>query len=1020
MSDNAKNDSNGDTSMDSQNNTNLNDENAQNNASSNPNSNPPLIIDEQLAQTTAENSVINTNLGANIVVNVTSSASGNSGKGNPPPGSVPHVNVVSMPVGDLMKKNYLNYAVAVIMDRALPDVRDGLKPVHRRILYAMHELKMMPGTAYKKSARMVGECMGKFHPHGDSAIYDAAVAMAQPWNKNVPLIDGQGNFGSVDGDNAAAMRYSEMRLTKAGAAFFEDIEKNTVNFRDNYDGAETEPEVLPVSYPNIWVNGVDGIAVGMATYLPPHNLNETIDLTLALQVNPNITIEEVLKIIPGPDFPTGGIVHELDGFKNAIITGKGSVRVRSRWHSESVKNASHELLILDEIPYKVNKKTLVEDISDKVRAINKNKDGGNELADIVDIHDESNKEGIRVVITLRKGAIPAVVFNHLVKKTEVESSYSYNVMLLEGQSPKQMGLIEILKKFLEFRREVIERKVAFDLKKAGDRLHLLSGMMTVLAQLSLAVDIIMQNKDSKSANAALVAQFSIDETQAQAILDMKLQRLTGMEIDNIKEDFEQVTSRVLDMKHILANPERVQEIIKNDLLHAKARFGQDRLTEVSYENNSIDMMDLIKEEQCLIHVTKNGYLKRMPLDLLEAQKRNGKGRMGIQTNDDDYVDAIYSASSHDQFMVFTKSGKAMSSQVWRLPDGTTAQKGRHLRNIFENLTEEVASILILPRNETAAVTANATNIIEEADIDDTSYDEPYELTRGAVGEENLDEIEDDASQGPIKAGKIIKDEVCVVTVTAKGKVKRTALSSYAGTMRKNGVQGVGIEEGDTLVASMLAKTGDELMLVSSNGKAAVFEINNESLQIRGRKSVGVKGMDLGYKTTNEGMSEEELAAIAKLEKNLPVIISAMVIPQDEFNSTALGVEKYLLCVGENGVGKRTRVAEFTPHSRGTKGVTCLNINEKTGRIVKSALVTEIDDLMMTTSQKTIRIKVVDIKAASRNTAGTMLMNVEGEKLIDVAVVPTQSEEEMAAEIVDSEMENENNVNDTINVIKVGE
>lgn len=821
-------------------------------------------------------------------------------------------NVIRMPLGNLMKKNYLDYAVSVIMDRALPDVRDGLKPVHRRILFAMNELGMHPTSAYKKSARMVGETMGKYHPHGDSSIYDAAVNMARPWAKLIPLIDGQGNYGSIDGDSPAAMRYTEMRLTRAGAAFFEDIKKETVNFRDNYDGAEQEPEVLPVSYPNIWVNGAEGIAVGMATYLPPHNLNETIDLTIALQENPNMSIDDILRIMPGPDFPTGGVVHGLDGFREAVLTGKGAIKVRAKWHSEMQKNGS-ELLIIDEIPYQVNKKELIETISEKASV----KDG--EFSDIADIHDESNKEGIRIVITLKKGAIPAVVFNRLVKRTKVEDTYNYNVMLLEGQSPKQMNLVQIITTFLKFRTEVITRRVQFELREAAAHLHILAGLSKVLTDIDKAIALIRENKNPAEANVALCAEFDIDEKQAQAVLALRLQRLTGMEIDSVLKEFNEMSIRVSDMEDILMKPWRVQEIVRNDLLAAKERFGQDRTSEISYEDNEIDMADLIKKEPCLIHLTRDGYLKRMPLELVEAQNRKGKGRTGIQVHEGDAVDAIYAASTHDTFIVFTKSGKAMSNRVWTLPDGVMAGRGRHLRNIFEALDEAVASILIVPE-----------------DAGDSS----------------------------------------VITVTANGKVKRTLLSEYTSTSRRKGVQGVGLEEGDSLVAVMLAKTYDHLLLVASNGKASRFEIDNDVLAARGRKSVGVRGIRVA-----EGAQ----------------VISAMIIPgngQTQVdNHDIIDAGKYLLCVGEKGVGKRTPVNEFTAHSRGTKGVTCLNINDKTGNIIKAALVTDEEDVIMATEAKTMRIHVSDIRVAGRNTAGTILMSVDDEKIIDIIQVPRAKEEE---------------------------
>lgn len=852
-------------------------------------------------------------------------------------GTEKNENVIKMPLGNLMKKNYLDYAVSVIMDRALPDVRDGLKPVHRRILFAMNELGMYPTGAYKKSARMVGETMGKYHPHGDSSIYDAAVNMARPWTKLIPLIDGQGNYGSIDGDSPAAMRYTEMRLTRAGAAFFEDIKKETVVFRDNYDGAEQEPEVLPVSYPNIWVNGAEGIAVGMATYLPPHNLNETIDLTIALQENPNLSTEEILQIMPGPDFPTGGVVHGLDGFRDAILTGKGAIKVRAKWHSEAQKNGT-ELLIIDEIPYQVNKKELIESISEKASIKN------GEFSDIADIHDESNKEGIRIVITLKKGAIPAVVFNRLVKRTKVEDTYNYNVMLLEGQSPKQMNLVQIITTFLKFRTEVITKRVQYDLREATAHLHILSGLKKVLMDIDKAIVLIRGHKNPSEANAALCTEFGIDEKQAQAVLALRLQRLTGMEIDSVLKEFSEVSIRVSDMEDILAKSWRIQEMVKNDLLNAKERFGQKRISEISYEDNAIDMTDLIKKEPCLIHLTRDGYLKRMPLDLMESQNRKGKGRSSIQVYEGDAVDSIYSASTHDTFIVFTKSGKAMSNHVWTLPDGLMSGRGRHLRNIFETLDEAVASILIVPK-----------------EASDSS----------------------------------------IVTVTAKGKVKRTLLSQYASTSRKKGVQGVGLEEGDSLVSVMLAKTYDHLLLVASNGKASRFEIDDDVLASKGRKSIGVRGIRVA-----EGAQ----------------VISAMIIAGNGTtqvdNHDAIDEGKYLLCVGEKGVGKRTLISEFTAHSRGTKGVTCLNINEKTGNIIKAALVTEEEDVIMATEAKTMRIHVSDIRVAGRNTAGTILMNVDDEKIIDIIQVPrAQDEEETQENQENVEMLNDSDSMDTTGTIE---
>lgn len=814
--------------------------------------------------------------------------------------STGRLNVIDVPVSEIMKKNYLDYAVSVIIDRALPDVRDGLKPVHRRALYSMYGLGCTPNLPPKKSARIVGDTMGKFHPHGDSSIYEAALNLARNWLRLIPLIDGQGNLGSIDGDNAAAMRYTEMRLSRAGAAFFDDINKGTVNFVPNYDGSELEPEILPVSYPNILVNGATGIAVGMATNILPHNLNEVVDATLALQKNPNITFDELMQIMPAPDFPTGGVVYNLDGYRQAMMTGRGRVRLRAKWHHEEYEG--DDLVVIDEIPYQVNKKELEESIKEKCSQ--KHED----FLDITSIHDESNKDGIRLVITIKKSAVPAVVFNKLVKNTKLDTSFSYNIMLLEGLKPYQMNFLDVLSKFLKFRTEVVTKRVEFELVELKKRLHILEGLIIVLNSLDEAIKIIRENKLVKTAQEELMNKFGLTEIQAKAVLEMRLQKLTGSEIDSLKKEHKEYDDLVTDFLDTLAKPERIQELVRIDLLNAKARFGKTRQTEVSYEDNEINMKDLIKKEPCLIHVTHGGYVKRTSLSYVETQNRKGKGRKGISVSEGDELASIYSASTHDMFIVFTKSGQAFCSNVWSLPEGEMAGRGRHLKNIFESLDEQVASVLLIP------------------------------------------EIEDGSS---------------IVTVTEKGKVKRTALSLYRGSLRKRGIQGVGIEEGDSLVSVLLVKPNDHLMMVASSGKAARFEINDEALRDKGRKSIGVRGINL-----NDGDK----------------VVSAVVVPS---NPDATLPQQYLLVVGENGVGKRTRVEEFTVHNRGTKGITCFNINDKTGPIMMGRLVTDEDDVILTTTSKTIRICVSDIKVSGRITSGVILMDVGNEKVIDVIKVPKQ-------------------------------
>ena len=639
--------------------------------------------------------------------------------------------VVALPIQPLMERSYVNYAVSVITDRALPDVRDGLKPVHRRILYAMYGLGMRPGSQFKKSARMVGDVIGKYHPHGDISVYDAAVNMAQPWRKRIPLIDGQGNFGSVDGDSPAAMRYTEMRTTKASWAFFDDVEKDTVDYQPNYDGSETEPVVLPVTYPNVWVNGVEGIAVGMATNVLPHNLNETVDALIAWMKNPAITIDDILAIMPGPDFPTGGIVHELDGYRNALETGKGRVRVRAKYHVEKTKRGQDQL-ILDELPYGVNKARLhatwVEMVKNKV------------LEDVTMVRDESSKGENRLVLDIKKGSYPEVVFNQIIAQTEAETAFSYNVMLLDGKRPRQLGILEIFERFTAFRREVIQRRTQFLLRQARARLHILSGFIAALSRLDETIATIRANKNSKEANEALQQLLNLDQAQAQAILSLQLSSLTGLQIDEIRSEFNTVSSNVANYEAILASPEKVDAIIVDELREAKQRYGDARKTEISHDTSSITMADMVKKEPCLVHMTHNGYIKRMPATQINVQNRYTQGRAGIVTGDDDYVQSMYSGSTHDLIMLFSEEGVLRAKRAWQIPEGTNAQKGRHIRNLFDDFAAKIQSCIFVP-----------------------SLEEP---------------------------------EVYLVTVTEKGKIKRTALSEYGSSLRRAGIQALNVEDGD--------------------------------------------------------------------------------------------------------------------------------------------------------------------------------------------------------------------------------
>lgn len=835
-------------------------------------------------------------------------------------------NIIPLPIKELMERNYLDYSVSVIIDRALPDVRDGLKPVHRRILFAMNELGMKPGTAYKKSARVVGEVIGKFHPHGDTAVYDAAVHLAQPWSKRVALIDGQGNFGSVDGDTPAAMRYTEMRLTKAGVAFFEGIDKNTVDFIDNYDGSEREPAVLPVPYPNIWTNGVEGIAVGMATNILPHNLNETVDSMIYWMDHKNTTVDDILKIMPGPDFPTGGVVHELGGFREALLTGKGRVRLRSKYHVEKTKRGT-EHLVIDELPYQVNKAKLHAAIVELV----KNKI----LEDVSDVRDESSKGEIRLVIDLKKGSYPEIVFNQILAKTEAECAYSYNVMVIDNKKPRQMGILDIFDRFLAFRREVVTRRTQFELARAAARHHIVSGLVKALGQIDEVIKTIKAAKNREQASKDLQALLTIDDIQAAAILDMRLQSLTALQVGELTNELAELTARVSDLEDILAKPERIDKIIKAELREAKSKFGSARKTEISYETSNISMADLVKKEPCIVHFTHGGYIKRMAANEVNAQNRYTQGKSGISTGEDDYVQAIYSGSTHDMFMVFTDDGNVRAKRAWQIPEGTSTQKGRHVRNLFDDLTTKIQSAIFVPSLE--------------------------------------------------------EEGVYLVTVTEKGKIKRTALAEYAGALRKSGVQALSIEEDDRFISAAVCREHDHIILGVSDGRAIRFEVCEEQLRPMGRVTAGVRGIKL--------IDDAKVLSLMVIPgdgnpRPMRTVLSTREVdgvetqvPVEVPDTLSMDVGHFLLCVGKNGVGKRTPVSDYAPQNRAGQGVIAFNINKKTGQIVTMALVHEDEDLILTTQSKTNRVKVKDIKQCGRITAGSYIMDTIGEPLMDVTTVP---------------------------------
>ncbi|ADC73255.1 DNA gyrase, A subunit (plasmid) [Thioalkalivibrio sp. K90mix] len=686
---------------------------------------------------------------------------------------------LELEIGNVMRSSFADYAMSVITDRALPDARDGLKPVHRRILYSMHQLGITHMVAHKKSARVVGDVLGKYHPHGDSACYDSAVRMAQHWAMRHPLIDGQGNFGSIDGDNAAAMRYTEMRLSKLGTRLFADIQKNTVDFRDNFDGTEREPEVLPLTYPNLLVNGSEGIAVGMATSVPPHNLRETADAFLAWLDNPEITTREIAQHMPGPDFPTGGILHDLDGYIQALDTGRGAVKLRSQWTVEDRPRGGSRLVI-DQIPYAVNKAKLVEQIAELVRE--------KKIEGVADLRDESNKKGIRIVLEIKREFEAEAIAFQLVTMTQLETSVRYNIMALVGQTPMQLGVRDLFEHFRAHRIEVIQRRTQFDLDRALDRLHILEGLLMALDRLDETIATIRASADADEARGGLIDLLGIDVTQAQAILDMKLQKLTGLQIQDIRDEHDRLTAEVADLRDILARSERQVEIMRTELLDLCDQHANERCTEIDTSLSKVSAADLIPEEDVMLIGTQQGYLKRIAAKDMNRQNRGTKGRSIMSVGEDDLVTTFHAGHSHDTLIALTDSGQVHAIKAYDIPDTGLGNKGRHYRNVFEGVEGNVVAMLTVDGLE--SVTHS------------------------------------------------------LVIFTAQGLVKRTPLSAYSNATRRGGIQGISLVEGDSIVCARVSKDepNESVIVAADNAKAIRFGM--EEARAIGRTSRGVRAMNL--------------------------------------------------------------------------------------------------------------------------------------------------------------------------------
>jgi DNA gyrase subunit A len=861
-----------------------------------------------------------------------------------------------------MRRSYLDYAMSVIVGRALPDARDGLKPVHRRVLFAMHELGNDWNRAYKKSARIVGDVIGKYHPHGDIAVYDTIVRMAQDFSLRHMLVDGQGNFGSVDGDSAAAMRYTEIRLSKIAHEMLADIDKETVDFGPNYDGSEKEPLVLPTRLPNLLVNGSAGIAVGMATNIPPHNLNEVVDACLHLLRNPQASIDELMEIIPAPDFPTAGIIYGIQGVKEGYRTGRGKVVMRAKCHFEDIDRGQRQAIIVDELPYQVNKKTLQERMAELVHE--------KKIEGISHIQDESDKSGMRLVIELKRGEVPEVVLNNLYKQTQLQDTFGINMVALIDGQPRLCNLKDLVEVFLQHRREVVTRRTVFELRKARDRGHVLEGLAVALANIDDFIAIIRNAPTPPVAKAELMARpwdsklvremltrtradggvvnaddyrpeglertfgllqdglYRLSETQAQEILQMRLQRLTGLEQDKIVAEYKDIMAHIEDLLDILAKPERVSTIISDELTSLQQEFGQTKLgarrSQIEHSAQDLSTEDLIAPTDMVVTLSHSGYIKSQPLSEYRAQKRGGRGKQATATKEDDWIDQLFIANTHDYILCFSNRGRLYWLKVWEVPSGSRGSRGRPIVNMFPLQDGEKINVVLPLTGDMRSFPADR----------------------------------------------------YVFMATSMGTVKKTALDEFSNP-RKGGIIAVNLDDGDYLIGAALTDGQHDVMLFSDGGKAVRFDEND--VRPLGRQARGVRGMML-----EEGQS-----------------VIAMLVAEDETQS--------VLTATINGYGKRTSITEYTRHGRGTKGMIAIQQSERNGKVVAATLVHADDEIMLITDKGVlVRTRVSEIRELGRATQGVTLIALdEGAQLSGLQRIvendanntdaPTPDEDASAAE-----------------------
>ena len=831
-------------------------------------------------------------------------------------------------ISDEMKSSYLSYAMSVIVSRALPDARDGLKPVHRRIIYAMYKGGYDWSKQFRKSARVVGDVIGKYHPHGDQAVYDALVRLAQDFSMNTKLLEGQGNFGSLDGDRAAAMRYTETKLAKISEFLISDIDKNTVNFQNNYDDTETEPVVLPAQFPNLLVNGAGGIAVGMATNIPPHNLGEVIDGTLAYLDNNKISVSEIMKKIPGPDFPTGGIILGKNEIKNGYEKGRGSIKIRGEIEIEE-GSRDRKLIIIKSVPYQVNKTVLIEKIALLIR--------DKKLEGIADLRDESNKEGVRIVIELRKGVNQEIIINQLYKFSPLESSFGFNTLAINEKKPELLNLKQFIEIFVSFREKTIIKRTLFDLKKAKDRSHILIGLFIAIENIDEIISIIRKSKTPNDAKVSLLKKtwnfkkskldknilninelsdldhYQLSDFQVKAILDLRLQKLTAIGYDEINNELSELYELIIKLKKILNDKTELINLIKNELIYIKNKFSTPRKTKIIDQITSVEVEDVIQKEQVIVTVTNKGYIKRTPITNIKAQKRGGRGKIGIITREEDFVTQLFSVNTLTPVLFFSNKGIVYKLKTWKIPEGSNQSKGKSLHNLLPIDNQSyVSSIMPLPENEN-----------EWSDLN-------------------------------------------IVFITKLGKIRKNNLEDFK-NIQSNGKIAMKLDKDDEIVSVKLLKANEDVMINSYLGKS--LRVNSKKIRLfKGRSSKGVKGMNL--------KNNDRVISLSILNPN---IISS---DKDEMKSK----EEFILTITENGYGKRSSAYEFRETGRGGQGIINISTTERNGNVAASFPIKSDDDIMLVTSKgQMIRVKVNEIRVAGRNTQGVRIFKTSSDEKVVTAV-----------------------------------